>query len=133
MSQAIKKQSEQESASQSVERTRNRQCFQPRVDIYELQGELTLVADIPGVESNGIDIEFEKGVLSISARVPDRQPEATRYLLSEYTLGDYHRTFQVSEVVDASRISAEYCDGQLTLHLPKVEAAKPKKIEVKTK
>jgi HSP20 family protein len=133
MSTALKKRSDREVAPTGAERTRNRPAFQPRVDIFELPGELTLVADMPGVEPGGIDIHFENGILSISGKVEDRQSEGARYVWREYSLGDYHRTFQVSEVINSERISAEYSDGQLTLHLPKVEAAQPRKIEVKTK
>ncbi len=53
------------------------------------------------------------------------------YLLREYGVGDFYRTFRVSEQIDASRIEAEYADGVLKLHLPKVEAVKPRKITVK--
>jgi HSP20 family molecular chaperone IbpA len=133
MSTAIQKKADRKSTPAGAERTWNRPSFQPRVDIIELPGELNLIADMPGVESDGIDIQFENGILSIFGKVKDRQPEGTRYLWHEYALGDYHRTFQVSEVIDPERIRAEYSDGQLTLHLPKVEAAQPKKIEVKMK
>jgi HSP20 family molecular chaperone IbpA len=133
MSTALKKQSEREMASAGAERTRNRPAFQPRVDICELQSELVLVADMPGVEPGGIDVHFENGILTIFGKVQNRQSDGTRYIWNEYGLGDYHRTFQVSEVIDSGRITAEYSDGQLALHLPKVEAAQPRKIEVKSK
>jgi HSP20 family molecular chaperone IbpA len=88
---------------------------------------------MPGVDTGGIDIRFENGILSIHGKVENRQAEGTRYLWTEYAIGDYHRTFEVSEVIDPTRITAEYADGQLTLHLPKVEAARPRQIEVNTK
>jgi HSP20 family protein len=53
-------------------------------------------------------------------------------LLQEYGVGDFYRTFKVSEQIDSTRISAEYHDGVLTIHLPKVEAAKPRKISVQS-
>lgn len=133
MTTAIQKQSDQGVAPAGAERTRSRRCFQPLVDIYELPGELTLVADMPGVDPAGIDIQFENGVLSIYGKVENRQSEGTRFLWNEYGLGDYHRTFQVSEVIDGQRISAEYSAGQLKLHLPKVAKAQPRKIQVETK
>ena len=58
---------------------------------------------------------------------------ARRCLLREYGVGDYYRSFQVSEAIDAGKISAEYADGVLTLHLPKAEAVKPRKIAVSVK
>jgi HSP20 family molecular chaperone IbpA len=103
------------------------------VDIYELPGELVVVADMPGLVSNAIDVRFENGTLTIYGKVPDRQREGTRYLWQESGIGDFSRSFPVSEMVDASAIHAEYDQGQLTLHLPKVEAAKSRKIAVKTK
>lgn len=133
MSSAIEKRTDRDLASTSAERTRNRPQFQPRVDILELPDELTLVADMPGVEAGGVDIQFEKGVLSIHGKVDPRQAEGTRFLLNEYGAGDFHRTFQVSEVIDGSRIEAEYSGGELTLHLPKVKEAQPRKIQVKSK
>lgn len=133
MSTELQKRPDSEVAPVSAERTRNRPCFQPRVDIFELPDELTLVADMPGVESHGVDIQFVNRVLTISGKVDGRQPEGTRYLWNEYAVGDYSRTFQVSEIIDSERISAELTDGQLVLHLPKVRAAQPRKIEVQAK
>lgn len=106
--------------------------YRPNVDIVETATEVTLFADMPGARADAIDIHFEKGVLAIRAKVATRDVEGRQSLLREYGIGDFHRTFQVSESIDASRISAEYKSGVLTLHLPKVEAVQPRKIEVKT-
>lgn len=115
-----------------VERTRTQPCYCPDVDIVENAEELTVFADMPGVHSEDIDVRFENGTLTIHGAVCARQPEETRFLCREYGVGDFQRTFQVSETIDAARIAAEYRDGVLTLHLPKVEAAKPRKIAVKS-
>ncbi len=115
------------------EPTRGGVRYRPAVDIVELSEELRVVADVPGANKEGIDINFEKGVLTIQAKVEPRHSEETDYLLREYGVGDYHRVFTVSENIDASRISAEYADGILTLHLPKSAAAQPRKIEVRSK
>lgn len=116
----------------AMERTRGGQIYQPNVDILEKQDELLVVADLPGVKGSEIDIRFEDGELTIHGPAAMRQ-EGVRYLLQEYGVGDFYRTFRVSERIDASKISAEHKDGVLLLHLPKVEAAKPRKIKVKTK
>ena len=115
-----------------VEQTRSGGVYLPPVDIYETRDELALVADLPGVKGDEVHIQFEKGELSIFARAEGRQPEGTRYLLSEYEAGDFFRSFRISEEIDSSRITAEYRDGVLILHLPKVEQAKPRRIAVKT-
>jgi HSP20 family protein len=117
-------------AETDVETTRSGLCYRPNVDIVEKQDELQLVADMPGTRGAEIDIRYEDGQLTIRAPVCQRQTDATGFLLREYGVGDYFRTFRVSEQIDASRIAAEYADGVLTLHLAKVEAVKPRKIAV---
>ena len=116
-----------------TEHTRNVRHYRPNVDIVEQADELTVYADMPGATSDGIDINFENGTLTIHGKVKPRQSDETDYLLHEYGIGDFYRTFQVSETIDSERITADYADGVLVLHLPKVEAVKPRKIAVKTK
>lgn len=115
------------------ERTRSGRFYRPNVDIFEKNDELLVRADVPGAAGSEIDIHFEGGELTIHAPAAPRQDAATNYLLREYGVGDFYRTFTVSETIDAAKIHAEYKDGVLTLHLPKVEAAKPRKIKVKTR
>jgi HSP20 family protein len=104
--------------------------YRPNVDILESQHELTLVADIPGVDRQSLDIDFAEGVLTVQAQVASRYGASQRFLLREYAIGSFYRSFQVGEHIDASAISAEYADGVLRIHLPKAEAAKPRKIAV---
>jgi HSP20 family molecular chaperone IbpA len=115
------------------EHTHSGPYYRPNVDIYELADQLVVQADVPGTKDNEIDIHFEDGALTIHARVPARQDSQGPYSRQEYGVGDFYRTFRVSEQIDASRISAEYTGGVLTLHLPKVEAVKPRKIKVAAK
>jgi HSP20 family protein len=115
---------------QGAEHTRSGPIFRPNVDIIEGQDELLIVADMPGCKSDSIDIHFEDGILSIQGRVEPRYGEVN-LLLNEYGVGDFYRTFRVSEQIDASRIQAEFVTGSLTVHLPRAEAAKPRKIEVR--
>jgi HSP20 family molecular chaperone IbpA len=112
------------------EHTHSGPYYRPNVDIYELADQLVVQADVPGAKKNEIDIQFEDGALTIRAKVPSRQESQGAYLRQEYGVGDFYRTFRVSEQIDASRISAEYAAGVLTLHLPKIEAVKPRKIKV---
>jgi len=113
------------------ELTRGGPYYRPNVDIYEQADELVVLADVPGAKNDQIDIQFEDGSLTIHARVARRQQTETEFVRREYGIGDFYRTFRVSEQVDPARISAEYAAGVLTLHLPKVEAVKPRKIRVK--
>ncbi len=114
-----------------AEQTRAGLYYRPNVDILEQGDELLVLADMPGASPGGIDIHFEDGTLTIHAKVEPRHPDAD-FLLREYGVGDYWRTFRVAETIDASKISAELADGVLTLHLPKAESAKPRKITVKS-
>jgi HSP20 family protein len=114
----------------TAEQTRGGPCYQPNVDIYELTDEILLAADIPGAKCDDIDVNFEDGTLAIHVRVPQRRSDGVSFLRQEYGVGDYYRTFRVSEQIDATRISANYKDGVLALHLPKLEAVKPRKIQV---
>jgi HSP20 family molecular chaperone IbpA len=105
--------------------------YRPLVDILELSDELRVIADMPGAKADDIDIEFEKGMLTIHAKVESRRPENANDLIRGYGVGDFYRAFELSENIDAERISAEYVDGVLSLRLPKTEQAKPRKIEVR--
>jgi len=117
-------------SDQQTEPTQSEQFYRPNVDIVETPEELTVWADMPGSKSEKIDIDFEDGHLTIRARVEPRQTDTTSFLRQEFGVGSYYRTFQLPETIDASRICAEYRDGVLTLHLPKAESAKPRKIAV---
>lgn len=108
-----------------------RRTYVPNVDIFEADGDLQVLVDLPGACADSIRVDFEDGVLTIDADVAERQPEGTKYVLREYGVGGFHRSFRVSNTVDASKIEAKYRDGVLTLTLPKVDAAKPRRIEVR--
>jgi len=114
----------------STERTRAGLVFRPLVDIVEQAEELTIHADVPGASGEDVDLRFEDGLLTIHVKVPPRHEE-TQFLLQEYGVGDFYRTFEISEAIDPSKITAECGDGVLVLHLPKAEAIRPRRIEVK--
>ncbi len=114
-----------------AERIREGRAYIPSVDILQLEGELLLEADLPGVNPQNLDIRYEGKVLTLEGRVEPREPENARPILSEYGVGDFHRTFQVGDSIDAEKISAEYKDGVAYIHLPLVTAAKPRKVEIK--
>ncbi len=117
-------------AQQSIPETTRGAFFTPRVDIYETDNELTLLADVPGVGCDGVDLRFEKGELILHGKVKPRHANE-QFLLQEYEEGDFYRAFSIHESIDASKISAECKNGVLVVHLPKAETARPRKIEVR--
>jgi HSP20 family protein len=100
----------------------------PPVDIYELEDGLTVVADLPGVAREGLDVRVENNMLTIRGKAA--HGGAGEPLHREYQLVDFFRQFELGDKVDQSKISAELKQGVLTLKLPRVEEAKPRKIEV---
>lgn len=117
---------------QSTERTRSGKVFLPAVDIYETGEEILLLADMPGVDEKSIDITLDQDVLTLEGRVSFEPPKGYELSYGEYEIGDYHRSFTLNDTIDRDKIEAKYQNGVLEVHLPKVEPAKPKKIEVKT-
>jgi HSP20 family protein len=103
------------------------------VDILENEQELMVMVDMPGVGLDDLDINVEKGTLSIHGKAMPRQTDGVNYLLNEYGVGDFRQTFEVGESIDSDQITAETENGVLILHLPKIEAARPRKIAVTEK
>ena len=123
-------QQKQQSTEANGEMTREGRTFVPRVDIWENEDGMVLFADMPGVESDDLDIQFEDRQLTIHGKVKPRHSDLT-FVGGEYGVGDFFRTFTIGESIDVEKIRAELKHGVLTLHLPKSEAVKPRKIAVK--
>jgi HSP20 family protein len=105
--------------------------FLPTADIYETQDALTVILEMPGVEKSNVDVRVEDGLLEVEGRLDLSKYQGLQPLYTEYNIGHYSRSFQLSNRIDQSRIEAELKDGVLSLTLPKVEEAKPRSIEVK--
>ncbi len=118
-------------ARNGAERTRTSRLYMPRVDIFEQDDETVLVADMPGVDEQSVDITLEKNILTIKGYAADPMP-GYGLAYSEYGIGDYERTFALSDEVDRNQIQASMKDGVLRLILPKAEEARTRKIEVST-
>ncbi|MCL5271624.1 MAG: Hsp20/alpha crystallin family protein [bacterium] len=101
----------------------------PPVDIFETEEGLTVVADMPGITRDHLTVRVDNGILTIEGKVDRRTSGDNIY--SEFALLDHFRQFQLSEQVDQEKIKAELKHGVLTVHLPKVEAARPRQITVK--
>jgi HSP20 family protein len=117
--------------TEETERTRECQCFTPRSDIYELDDQIVIVADVPGVDEKSLDVTLEKNVLTINALVDPVVPQGYSLSLAEYQVGDYHRSFRLSDEIDRENIQASVKDGVLRLYLPKAKEALMRKISVK--
>src|SRR5262249_6774153 len=102
----------------------------PRVDVLETEDEVLVLADMPGVKPDEVDVRFEKGELTIHGRRQAVHADKESQL-REYEATDYFRAVAVAGTVAADRSSAELKGGVLTVHLPKVEAVKPRKIAVR--
>jgi HSP20 family protein len=113
-----------------AESLRNGVHYTPRVDVLETADELTFFCDMPGVKLDDLNLRYENGELTIYGKVEPRHQPAG-YFVNEYGVGDFYRSFNVDAEVDAEKISAEYKLGVLTVHLPKAEAVKPKRIPIK--
>lgn len=106
-------------------------AFIPAVDIYEVGDTTVILADMPGVAPDDVDVTLERQVLTLTGRVRRYAPEGYRRLSSEYREGDYERVFTLSDAVDQKKIKADFRNGVLRLELPRAAQAKPKKIAVK--
>jgi len=105
--------------------------FLPTADIYETEDALSVVLEMPGVEKNNVDVRVEGGVLKVEGRLDFSKYQGLQPLYTEYNVGHYFRSFQLSSKIDHNRIEAELKDGVLALTLPKVEEAKPRTIQIK--
>ena len=113
------------------ERMPDRPVFVPPADIYEARDNIVVLAEMPGVAPDGIDITLERRVLTIRGRNAGQGHTGYQRVYNEYADGDYERVFTLSENIDRDRIEATLNDGVLHLVLPKAETAKPRKIELK--
>jgi HSP20 family molecular chaperone IbpA len=116
-----------------AESTRPGPVFTPAMDIFETETAITILADMPGVRADGLGIDLRENVLSIEGRVADPRRENEQELLREYETGSFRREFRLTNLIDQDKIDASLNDGVLRLTLPKAEAARPRKIEVRTR
>jgi len=112
-----------------IETVQQRETVAPAVDVYENSDELLLLVDVPGATNEGIDVQLDKGQLTILAK---RGEDAHGSLLTgEYRACDYLRVFAVPQGIDPVKIDAQLGGGVLRLRLPKADSVKPRRIEVK--
>jgi HSP20 family molecular chaperone IbpA len=123
---------EKQEVTSPAEQTAPGLVFTPAVDIFETDKEITLLADMPGVNADDLKIDLRDNTLTLSADIAPIENATEDDILIEYETGRYYRQFTLGEIVSQANIDAQLNDGVLRLSLPKVAKATPKKITVKT-
>jgi HSP20 family protein len=122
---------QQAQQGQEVEATRTRPVFLPCTDIFEREDAMVVMADMPGVGPEAVDVDLTGDELTISGRVADPTIEGHTLSSWEYEVGDYRRRFRLSGGIDADKIDATIKNGVLQVILPKPKEAQPQKITVR--
>jgi HSP20 family molecular chaperone IbpA len=104
--------------------------FMPVTDIFETDEALTVVLEMPGVSKESVEVGVESDILTIAGRIDFSKYNGLQPLYTEYNIGNYSRSFQISSKIEQDGIKAELKDGVMTLVLPKAEKAKPRRISV---
>jgi HSP20 family protein len=104
--------------------------FVPTADIYEDRDSLKVILEMPGVEKGNVEVKVEDGVLFVEGRLDLAKYRGLQPLYTEYNIGNYSRSFRLSNAIDQDKIGAELKDGVLSLTLAKAEKAKPRTIQV---
>jgi len=112
------------------ERTSAVRTFSPYTDITENEESLIITMDMPGVKKENVDVRLEKEVLEIEGVMDFSPYKNLKPVYTEYQVGNYIRRFTISNTIDRENIAASLDDGVLTLTLPKVPEAQPKKIPI---
>lgn len=103
----------------------------PLVDVTEDDAGITLVTDLPGATREALSLNVDGDTLTIEAPITLEEPGELRAVYAEVRSGRYRRSFTLSRELDSARIEASLKDGVLTLRLPKLEEARPRRIEVR--
>lgn len=127
-----KKEEKLQKTDKSAEMTQDRPVYIPAADIYEGEHDITVYADMPGVNDKNIDITLEDDVLTLIGHQNDEAPDNMELLYRGYRPGIYRRAFTLGVAIDREKIDAKIKNGVLALTLPKAEEAKPRKIKVST-
>lgn len=124
--------SEQAGTARIVSAPQQRLLFTPTIDIYNTDDGLVLRADLPGVCVERLELQIEDNKLTLFGKVQENLPPGARLLHQEYQVGDFYRSFILSDEVAYERISAKMNSGVLEITLPRTPRAQPRKIHVQT-
>ena len=112
------------------ERTVPGRYYTPLTDIYETDNALTLVMEMAGVAKENVVVNLENDVLRVEGQIDFSKYKGMEPVYTEYNVGHYVRTFSLPSKIDREKITAELNDGVLTLTLPKVQEAQPRRISI---
>ena len=121
---------EKQEVQSAPEKTKPGRSYVPYTDIYETATALVVVMEVPGVDKENIDIRLEKNELTVEGLIDFDAYRNYTPVYTEYNIGHFSRSFTLSNVIDKNRIEAKVDNGVLTLTLPKIEEATPRKINV---
>jgi HSP20 family protein len=109
---------------------KTQESVSPASDIYENPDEYVLVANMPGVSRNEVQVKVVDDSLVIFGKINYNEVVSRNYILNENEIGNFFRRFKISDTIDKTKITARYDNGQLIVHLPKTENVKPRTIEI---
>ena len=115
----------------AAESTNDRITISPVVDIFESKDEMVMLVDMPGVSKDDTQVNIDNGIITVSGEAKTPVGGDIRYW--EFSPCRYHRAFELSPEVDQEKIEADYKNGVLTVHMPKIERAKPRQIKINVK
>lgn len=116
--------------SESASAIKRVSTFRPAVDVIDDESAFKIIADVPGASAENIDLDFEKNVLTVTARVPGRAGDSHSALIREYEVGDFRRSFRFDESIDPEGATASLAHGVLTVTLPKSAATRKRRVQV---
>jgi HSP20 family molecular chaperone IbpA len=121
---------EKQELTSKEERTTPGRTFVPAADIYETDEALTVVMEMPGVERKDVEVSLEDDVLRVQGRIDFAKYEGLEPVYTEYNVGNYARSFRLSNKINQEEIAAQVQDGVLTLTLPKAKEIQPRRIQI---
>lgn len=131
MTNELETQKQEVEIQEGVERTRAARVYSPKVDIFSKDDGIVILAEMPGVDEDDLDVTLEKNVLTIQGYVSADEPEGYDLTYSEYGVGDYQRSFTLPDDIDRDNIDARISNGVLRLFLQKGSEARTRQITVK--
>ena len=114
-----------------VEQTETVPTSIPRVDIWETPAAIRVLADMPGVDDKNVRIDLDRNLLTIRGLITAKNPGECKLVYREYESGHFERSFTLGDTIDRNGVEAHMKNGVLQLHLPKLKAVQPRRIEVK--